>query len=517
MGWQHDRSRKRIQNEADRLGEIEVKKLGREMELANLSVTRCREIFGAHLYIPVSNFPRLVCSDTFAADDYKRLIRCVHCYQRELSRMVETDFGDVKVHFQGPKLHALCYRPIDDATTIARHAALLGLAVGDFVRNVFNPFFDAYPDFEVAAGIDMGNVIATKNGTSGDRELLFLGGPANHAAKIVGEAGVRLTGAVYEALPKDLQEHCTEIEEGLYRIQLSYARMKEELADLGIGWTRELSAGRLKADKESLPLREIAISGAETLIDPSSLSARNNKKVVAVSLFGDVTGFTAHIDSCMSEADRKQAIRTFHLIRKEMRAVVKEDYPGVRIQYQGDRVQALFHLPADGATKICDKAVRAASALQSAMETTLKACLPDADELHMATGVDFGTTLVSNLGQRGQRDTICLAEAVEEAARIEEWLDGEETGISSAVRENLSEALQSLFTWDSSKRCYVVKELSLAKLEDAEKLAAYSRAGAAAGVTTVGGRVSVAVRDTLTNEKQNEETRVVRPARSWHP
>jgi hypothetical protein len=28
-----------------------------------------------------------------------------------------------------------------------------------------------------------------------------------------------------------------------------------------------------------------------------------------------------------------------------MAAVVKQDFGGVRVQFQGDRVQALFHLP----------------------------------------------------------------------------------------------------------------------------------------------------------------------------
>jgi hypothetical protein len=71
---------------------------------------------------------------------------------------------------------------------------------------VFNPAFPKLGNFRVASGADIGDVIGTQNGVKGDRELLFVGHPANHAAKIIGSLGThRLTPAVYSALPKQLQ------------------------------------------------------------------------------------------------------------------------------------------------------------------------------------------------------------------------------------------------------------------------------------------------------------------------
>ena len=99
-----------------------------------------------------------------------------------------------------------------------------------------------------------------------------------------------------------------------------------------------------------------------------------------------------------------------------MAAVVKQDFGGVRVQFQGDRVQALFHLPKGDEKKIAERAVDTAIALQSSMELVIKKLLPEAAGLGIAVGISMGTTLVSKLGTRGHRDRICIGDAVEDAA-----------------------------------------------------------------------------------------------------
>src|SRR5262245_14644849 len=116
MAWDYDRSMDRIKAHLDSMDEIEVSKLVREADLDNLlTETCCREIYGVHVYVDVSNFSELASCDPEESDDYKRLIQAVHIYQREVSRIVEDAgiFDGFRVHFQGPKLHALFYRPID--------------------------------------------------------------------------------------------------------------------------------------------------------------------------------------------------------------------------------------------------------------------------------------------------------------------------------------------------------------------------------------------------------------------
>jgi len=474
------------------MGEIQVSKLTREADLENLlTETTCRDIYGAHVYVQVSNFAHLVSYGAYTQDDYKHLIRDAHIYQRELTRIVE-GLGGVVVHFQGTKLHTLFYRPIDDSKKLAVRAVILQLVLKDFVRNIFNQAFTDYDDFTIASGTDIGNAIGTSNGIRGDRELLFLGAPANHAAKIISTAGrLRLTQNIYNALPYSLQKYCDKTVEGMYQLK---SVTSEELDALLIAhslvWDRSASVRRIDEDKKRFPLSAIIYSSAETSIDLDTLSIYNNKRVLAASIFADVSGFTSYIDSAKSEQDKKVALRVFHAIRKELARVIKGDFNGLRIQYQGDRIQGLFHLPQDNMEAIAIKATKTAVGLQSSMEHTLKSCLPEGGELRLAIGIDLEITLVSKLGARGQRDRICIGEPVEKAALYEERCKGGQIGVSRSIYDILPTDLRDFFVYSATAQCYIATDLTEEKVERAA-LAAFYRSGAPAYIqaSTAGVRI----------------------------
>lgn len=481
MSWNYDRSRERIQTHLDGMGEIDVQKLKREADLeALLSETQCREIFGAHVYVQVANFAKLASKST-GDQDVKRLIQAVHVYQREVSRIVESSdlFDGVRVHFQGAKLHTLFYRPIDDDEELAIRAVLLQLVLRDFVASVFNEAFSNVDDFRVAGGCDLGDVIGTQNGIRGDRELLFVGAPANYAAKIIGTSGsLRLTAAVYDALPDDLRELASEVEgtdAEVYQLgSLTRKKLDEFCAAYGIAWDRDKSRERVDADRRNYPLKDIGYGDADVLIDIDALSITQSKRVLAASIFADVSGFTRYVDGAETDEQKREALRVFHALRKEFAQVLTNDFNGVRVQFQGDRIQAFFHLPKGDETAIARKVLRAAVGVQSSMEKSLKDCLPEAKPLTVAVGVDLGTTLVSKLGSRGARDRICLGDAVESAAAIEERISGTQIGLSTTVYDQLTEDERKLFDWDKTARCYVATELTAEKLERAEEAAAYT-------------------------------------------
>jgi class 3 adenylate cyclase len=525
MSWDYDESLERIRRHLDIMGEIEVEKLTREADLGNmLSEAKCREVFGAHVYVGVTNFAKLASEGAYSEDDYKRLIRSIHLYQREVSRIVENDemFDGLRVHFQGPKLHALFYRPIDDGEELASRAVLLQLVLKDFVASVFNPAFPGYDPFKIAGGADIGDTIGTRNGSRGDRELLFLGRAANRAAKILSSAGcLRIIRDVYAALPDDLQEICEEVKDNLYRVTaVSQGKLDELLGARGISWNREKSAERIEEDKKKFPLKNISYSAASKLIDIDYLSIHNNKKVLAASVFADVSGFTAYVDAAETEEDKKEALRVFHAIRKEFATVVKKDYEGIRVQYQGDRVQALFHLPKDDEEEIVAEAVEAAVGLQSSIEHTIKEALPEAEDLGLAVGVDVGTTLVSKLGARGHRDRICVGAPVESAAVLEERSGGSRIAVTSRAYEVLPENLSEYFSYDSASRCYVADGLTMEKLDRA-KLAKELKLGRSALITTTAaGALILGVGATAAAQaKKNREKKVARkikPAPSYY-
>ena len=517
MAWNYDRSRERIRAHLDGLGEIEIKKLVREANLDDLlTETQCREIYGAHVYVDISNFSRLASEEFDSDDDYRRLIQAVHLYQREVSRIIEAEsaFDSYRVHFQGPRVHALIYRPINDGETQAIRAVLLQLVLKDFVRTVFNPEFSALENFTIAGGAHVGDVVGTRNGTHGDRELLFLGAPANYAAKIISIGGrLRLTQAIYDLLPNTLQDLCEEVDDELFQLEsVSSTKLDELLDEYDVDWDREASRQRLRDDKRQFPLKGIEFSAANVLIGLDALSIRNNKRVTGASLYADVSGFTAFIDEAETEEDRKLALRAFHAIRRELAQVVRSDFDGLRIQYQGDRVQALFHLPKDDEEAIATEAVEAAVGLQSSMERSLKDCLANiagVDDLHLAIGVDIGTTLVSKLGSRAHRDRICLGEAVQKAAQLEERCEGTWIGISRSVYDGLPGELREHFHWNDQARCYVGKGLTVEILERSKRAREYD-AGAAAFLRSEQGSTTISGQETA-------GARRVEPPRPWAP
>jgi hypothetical protein len=485
MSWNYNTSVNRVQAHLDGMGEIEVEKLVRDADLHSLlSETRCRDIYGAHVYVNVPNFADLA-TMTAEGEDYRRVIQALHLYEREVARIVEGEdiFDGVRIHFQGAKLHALFFRPIDNAPVIAARAVLLQMVLRHFVCCIFNPEFPKLPNLSLSGGADIGLAIGTKNGHRGDRELLFLGAPANYAAKILtGTDVIRVTAAIHEALPETLQRHFTAVND--HRLDATVYELGsvpvEELDDLldqyGLRWDRDASLQRLKDDKALYPLNQIEYSDAEVLIDMDSLGITNNKRVLAASIFGDVSGFTAYIDKSVGEGEAKSALRVLHAIRKEMASIVKHDFDGLRVQFQGDRVQALFHLPKGDDEHIGRRAVDTAIALNSAMELVIKKLLPEAKELGIAVGVSIGTTLVSKLGTRGHRDRICIGDSVEDAATYQEGSAGREIAIPSVIHGHLDDELQKLFIWNSDRRLYIATDLTQDRVDRAQKASLFKQA-----------------------------------------
>jgi class 3 adenylate cyclase len=516
MSWEYEKSSERIANHLASLGDIEVQKLVRSADLDSLlSEKECRDIVGAHVYVDVPNFAPLVSKCSSSEDETRRLVQAVHLYQREVARIVEQAdlFDGVRVHFQGAKLHALFYRPIDDRTELGRRAVLLQLVLRDFTRTVFNRAFQKLAGFQVAAGADIGSAIGTRNGMRGDRELLFLGAPANYAAKIIGPAGtLRISEEVFNELPPTMAELCvlspTTDYDGNTLFDVLDTTSEEVVqlcTDLQICWDPEQSLARLESDIRQFPLSSIEVGRADVLIDLDALGITNSKRVTAASLFADVAGFTRYVDRQTTEEAKERALRVFHVIRREMSRVIRHDFSGLRVQFQGDRVQGLFHMPPSDEGQIVNRAVEAAVGLQSSMIHTLARHLPEAQSLSLTIGIDVGTTLVTKLGTRGHRDRICIGEAVEGAASCEEGHCGGEIALTARAFKVLSAGLKCFFTVDDTTGEYIARTLTADKVERAQSLASF--AAPAVHVRREGGSYTVS--------SEAVGGRAVQPGRSY--
>jgi class 3 adenylate cyclase len=436
----------------------------------------------------------------------QRIVQAVHLYQREIARIADA-VGAKRIHFQGARAHLLIYRPIRNAGKLATKAVLLQMIV-DRYGVIFNQAFDDLPDTRVRSGSDLGDAIGTRNGTSGDRELLFVGAPANHAAKLLPD-GVdrRTTQGVAEELTDDVGEF-VEADGTTFKIRRPTVAELEDLLDAhGIEWSVDDAQERLDADLEQFPASKAGLFGTTDRIDFDTLSFTNSKLVEAATVYGDVSGFTKYIDGLASDDDRREALRAFHAIRKEMARVVKDDYRGTRVQFQGDRVQGVFNVPTDDTEGFCSEAVNAAIGLQSSFEQVLKKELPQIASLGFAVGVSQGTTLAARLGERAHRDRVCLGREVLRAERNEEHVDAEEIGISRNVHEHLDDNLATHFEWSDTKQCFVAKGLTHEKVVLAEDAKAYNEGR--------GAYVSAGATGPVISTRPDAATRQVKPSSSW--
>lgn len=134
----------------------------------------------------------------------------------------------------------------------------------------------------------------------------------------------------------------------------------------------------------------------------------------------------------------------------------------------------------------------------------------DGAALPLAIGMAAGTTLVSRLGEYGDRDTICLAPATAEAARVQEALAGGQIGIDATLRDALPAWLAEIFSWDHAARAYVIEGLTADELD---RLESSESSGVGKALLTAAGLVGVGVGVAALNRRRDREP----PLRPYRP
>lgn len=491
MPWTYDKSRERIERVANAIPDISIGDLTREMTLGNVTLAQPKRISGVHLYVAVANEQQLLdqALDDCDAEVAKAPIRQLHLYQRELNRVVN-DFGSALIHFQGSRQHSLTYKPFSDEKGLVGRAVTMACAIRTTVEQAFNPAMGDQPALTCAAGGSYGPTLATKSGSRGDAELLFVGDAANRAAKgIELDVPLRLGAEIVELLDEDLGVETSLDADGIYRACMSLEAIEDAVERYGLGWSIDQSRRRIEDDIESIPPDVVGISKAISEIDKDRLSLARTKLNHAVSLFGDLDGFTAIVEGAANDDEQAQLVRDFHIVRAELRHVAVQDYaPTLRVQYQGDRIQALRHLPHDDSAERALQAVRVAAGWQSSMRETLPEFI-ELEDLGLAVGLAAGGTVVSKLGTRGNRDVIAVGSSVRRADRIQRHLDAGEVGIDGTIKEELPEDLASRFEWRAGTQGHVAGGLTVDDVELAVEAQSFDE-GMSQRISVDGGRVS---------------------------
>src|SRR5207245_6934261 len=118
----------------------------------------------------------------------------------------------------------LLFKPYDDDGRLAWNSVLAGIALHLLLTRAVPQVFEHYPQLESAIGLDLGDAIVANIGIRGDRELISVGSPANHAAKILGGSDtLTVAKKLYDCLSRD---------QGALFSQVSDVRSEEHTSEL---------------------------------------------------------------------------------------------------------------------------------------------------------------------------------------------------------------------------------------------------------------------------------------------
>ena len=262
--------------------------------------------------------------------------------------------------------------------------------------------------------------------------------------------------------------------------------------DLGVKFDEEALKQATEGHKDDLPLAEMDVIEPTTLINPTLLTEGNNRRTQAVAIFADIDGFTKHVQEAEKNEDVESLVRQLRMVRQEFHKVISDDYEGLVIQHQGDRVLALVHTPTgdDGHQKRCEIAVDVAIGIQSSMDHVLNKRLGDRQKnLRVAIGLDVGKALVTRLGKRGEKTVVFLGPEVESAEDLQLRSKGQEIRIGQAVYDALPEGSTKCGFSEDGKGAYVAFKLTFPELDRLEEEDA-ARANRM-GVTVSDGQFSI--------------------------
>ncbi|WP_225768529.1 adenylate/guanylate cyclase domain-containing protein [Inquilinus sp. Marseille-Q2685] len=480
MSWSRERSLERIEKARasvpqhtvdvrtldanfirDRRAEASVLKAGGGREQDPIFSVRPSEavlVDGVHVYIQLLDFANAMLEQGRETEaGHSRALGMLHLDYSVSDRIAE-HFEAQRVDYHGSRMHAVIVTPAGPEGR--RERALKALAFADALKRTVEEASSASSGLQnyatrVRIGLDSGLAVAVNSGRGSEPEPLFLGNPANYAAKLAdgdqpgifasdrvrAEAGLPLlrSGLLDEKLDPLSVVRLGQLGGGL-SVPNVYA-----LTDLEV---RSAAADARQALRSApvFTYRQFTPPLAPLLFD--ELSPSRSIRMPLASIFADIDGFTAYVSRCIAEQRTREMVANLHVIRKEMAAVLRADFQGRKVRFIGD---CLHGLVAEGTAYEVDEASTVKSAVHAAagLRSSFDLCrevLPGIGELGLAIGIELGTTPITRLGLRGARSVRCaVSKAVSASERLQSLLDGRQTALGPRALAKTNTEVRRLF------------------------------------------------------------------------
>jgi class 3 adenylate cyclase len=475
--WNKDRASKRIDSKIEELPlkDIEIKEFVRDTDLTNLARNVAYRIDGVHVYADILNLADMLhVTDTEGETCHRRTLRFLNLHYRAVHRIL-TRVDSIFVDFHNQRLHSVVAKPYDSESDRVHKAIAVSQLIADVLAQTGE---DAdHPAAKVRIGIDSGMALAVNNGRRGHREPLFLGEPANHAAKRSSggsTTGIYPTNEARKAI--GLKEVDDEDATALTTAEINTSKGKAKL-DV----TADEIVKEWKEDLKNNPIGAFEFRGHTppfSTLDIEELSVKNSRRQDAASVYADLDGFTAYVSKNISSDDfAKHVVRTLHVLRSEMDAVLHADFSGRKVRFIGDCVHGLLvegtAQTTDGKETVSNLTL-CAGGMRSSFElalSKLKEKGTDATSLGLAIGFEFGPMNVTRLGIKGDLVRCSASRGVITAEKEQSRCSGTETAIGLIAYDKASDAVRSAFG-SSRKRSGLTYDVAVEELSNKNDKAA---------------------------------------------
>lgn len=406
--WNKDTASKRIDSRIAGLplNDIEIKEFVRDTDLTNLPRNVAYRIDGVHLYADILNLADMLhVTDVEAEICHRRTLRFLNLHYRAVHRILQR-VDALFVDFHNQRLHSVVAKPYDSEAKRSQRAVVIGQLIIDVLAQTGENA--DHPAAKVRVGIDTGLALAVNNGRRGHREPLFLGEPANRAAKRAGggkSTGIFLTNKARTVLGLGKVEN-----EDAVALTGQEIRDCQHKAKLGV--TADEIVKEWKDDLEKNPIGLFDFKGHTPpfgTLDIEELSVKNSRRQDAATVYADLDGFTAYVTKNITpDAAAKHVVRTLHVLRSELDAVLHTDFAGRKVRFIGDCVHGLAVEGTAQTTDeketisnmtLCTAGMRSSFNLALAK---LKSNGTDASTLGLAIGFEYGPMNVTRLGIKGE-------------------------------------------------------------------------------------------------------------------
>jgi class 3 adenylate cyclase len=455
--WNSDRATKRINSKIDALPikDIEIKTYVRETDLTNLKSNVAYRVDGVHLYADILNLKNMLAVTEVEGETcHKRTLRFLNLHYRAVHRIISR-VDAMLIDFHNQRLHSVVAKPYDDEAKRVHRAVAIGQLITDVLAQTGEGA--DHPPAKVRVGIDTGKALAVNNGRRGHREPLFLGEPANHAAKRAGggvATGIYLTNKARKAI--GLGEVAS-----VDTTPLSASEIERSQKEAKLDVAADEIVNEWKEDLDNNPIGAFEFTGHTppyATLDIETLSPKNSRRQEATTIYGDLDGFTAYVGTNIATDDgAKNVVRTLHVLRSELDAVLHEDFQGRKVRFIGDCVHGLLVEGTAQTTEIeetISNMTLCAAGMRSSFDIALK-CLrengTDASSLGLAVGFEFGPMNVTRLGMKGELIRCSVSRGVLAAEKEQSRCSGKETAIGLLAYQNASDAVRAMFG-DGRKR-----------------------------------------------------------------